>query len=212
MAPDTIHHAPLRWLWETKSPLAFVSGPQNRIETGKAIIGEIVPQALKSYQHEGWDWLGGHLWPHALSWHEVALAIACQFPPAPGFPNPPPLLHQALLPGSPFFFLPFLPPPPSPKSCPPVIVPGRWPLMEREGEKRERCELSSESERGTKLKVCNHTRIVSHHDRADCWYFLGEKKKKKKKTSLTRLRSSSRTQNCEKYQLKKKKQGPKTTD
>lgn len=28
---------------------------QTRIDTGKAIIGEIVPQALKSYQHEGWD-------------------------------------------------------------------------------------------------------------------------------------------------------------
>ena len=126
-------------------------------------------------------------------------------PPSSPSPGPPTWF--------PFFFLPFLPPPPSPKSCPPVIVPGRWPLMEREGEKRERCELSSESERGTKLKVCNHTRIVSHHDRADCWYFLGEKKKKKKKkTSLTRLRSSSRTQNCEKYQLKKKKKGPKTTD
>lgn len=80
-----------------QSPFSFVTGPKTRIETGKAIIGEIVPQALKSYQHEGWDWLGGHLWPHALSWHEVALAMACQFPPAPDFPIP--LLHQALLPG-----------------------------------------------------------------------------------------------------------------
>jgi len=80
------------------SPLSFVTGHRTRIETGKAIIVDIVPQALKSYQHEGWDWLGGHLWPHALSWHEVALAIACQFPPAPGFPIP--LFHQALLPGS----------------------------------------------------------------------------------------------------------------
>lgn len=35
---------------------SFVSGPQARIETGKAIIGAIVPQALKSYQHEGWEW------------------------------------------------------------------------------------------------------------------------------------------------------------
>lgn len=35
--------------------------------------------------------IGGHLWPHALSWHEVALAIACQFQPTPGFPIPPPL-------------------------------------------------------------------------------------------------------------------------
>lgn len=38
--------------------------------------------------------------PHALSWHEVALAIACQFPPAPGFPIPLHFFHQALLPGS----------------------------------------------------------------------------------------------------------------
>lgn len=82
-----------------QSPFSFVTGPQTTIGTGKAIIEEIVPQALKSYQHEGWDWLGGHLWPHALSWHEVALAIACQFPPAPGFPVHP-LLHCALLPGS----------------------------------------------------------------------------------------------------------------
>lgn len=41
---------------EKQSPVSFVSGPQTRIDTGKAIIGEIVPQALKSYQHEGWDW------------------------------------------------------------------------------------------------------------------------------------------------------------
>lgn len=37
----------------------------------------------------------------------------------------------------PLFSLSFLPPPPSPKPCPPVIVPGRWPLIEREGETRE---------------------------------------------------------------------------
>lgn len=69
--------------------------------------------------------IGGHLWPHALSWHEVALAIACQFQPTPGFPIPPPLplpfrppspLQQALLPGSLFLFL--LPPP---KSCSPSL-------------------------------------------------------------------------------------------
>lgn len=116
---------------EKQSPLPFVTGPQSRIETGKAIIVEIVPQALKSYQHEGWDWLGGHLWPHALSWHEVALAIACQFPPAPGFPSPPhpppppSTLHQALLPVS-FFSSSALSEP-----CTPIIVPGWWPLIGR---------------------------------------------------------------------------------
>lgn len=171
MAPDTMHHAPFAMVVRNKVPPSLLlPAPQTRIETGKAIIGEIVPQALKSYQHEGWDWLGGHLWPHALSWHEVALAIACQFPPAPGFPNPPPLLHQALLPGSPFF--PFLPSSSSlsktlpARHCPRKVTINR----KRGGDKRgrERCELSSESERGTKSKVCNHTRIVSHQCRADC--------------------------------------------
>ena len=28
---------------------------ESRIDTGKAITGGIVPQALKSYQHEGWE-------------------------------------------------------------------------------------------------------------------------------------------------------------
>lgn len=48
---------------------------------------------------------GGHLWSGALSWHEVALAIAWQSPPAPGPPDPP---VQAPLPASP---APFYPPP-----------------------------------------------------------------------------------------------------
>lgn len=119
-----------------QSPLSFVTGLQTTIETGKAIIEEIVPQALKSYQHEGWDWLGGHLWPHALSWHEVALAIACQFPPAPGFPIPPPFIM-------PSYLVPFSPPTPPPLSkkkqkkknpCVPVIVPGWGPLIEQQKE------------------------------------------------------------------------------
>lgn len=75
---------------EKQSPFSFVSGPQTRIDTGKAIIGEIVPQALKAISMR--VGIGGHLWPHALSWHEVALAIACQFPPTPGFTIPPPVL------------------------------------------------------------------------------------------------------------------------
>lgn len=69
-------------------------------------------QLLERLSHRHWKaismrvGIGGHLWPHALSWHEVALAIACQFPPTPGFPTPTPRppLHQALLPGSFFFF------------------------------------------------------------------------------------------------------------
>lgn len=107
---------------EKQSPFSFVSGPRPRIDTGKAIIGEIVPQALKSYQHEGWDW-GGHLWPHALSWHEVALAIACQFPPTPGFTIPLPFSV------GPPTCLPFCLLPPQTH----LNVPGCWPLTERGG-------------------------------------------------------------------------------
>lgn len=139
-----------------QSPLSFVTGLQTTIETGKAIIEEIVPQALKSYQHEGWDWLGGHLWPHALSWHEVALAIACQFPPAPGFPIPPPFIM-------PSYLVPFSPPtPPPPLSkkqknpCVPVIVPGWGPLIEQQKEEKKSVLFA---EYATKLKACNHAAL-----------------------------------------------------
>lgn len=140
-----------------QSPLSFVTGLQTTIETGKAIIEEIVPQALKSYQHEGWDWLGGHLWPHALSWHEVALAIACQFPPAPGFPIPPPFIM-------PSYLVPFSPPTPPPLSkktkkknplcacyCP------RMETINRTTKRRIKSVLFAEY--ATKLKACNHTAL-----------------------------------------------------
>lgn len=130
---------------EKQSPFSFVGGLQARIETGKAIIGEIVPQALKSYQHEGWDWLGGHLWPHALSWHEVALAIACQFPPAPGFPIPL-LLHQALLPGSLFLLLHLL-------LSLQTLLACYCPRMVKEREKKKIFTVQWVWQR---LKVCNH--------------------------------------------------------
>lgn len=89
-----------------KVPFLLLLALRGRIETGKSIIVEIVPQALKRYQHEGWDWLGGHLWPHALSWHEVALAIACTWLSQ----NPPPFTRPSYL----FPFSPPTPPPPSP--------------------------------------------------------------------------------------------------
>lgn len=157
-----MHHALLPWLWEKQSP-SFVTGPQTRIETGKAIIGEIVPQALKSYQHEGWDWLGGHLWPHALSWHEVALAIACQFPPAPGFPIP--LFHQALLPGSFFLLLHLLLSIQTLHAC-------YLPRMATINRKKMNlyCPASMAEVEG--VQSCG---IVSHHDGTDCWYFKGRK-------------------------------------
>lgn len=46
---------------EKQSSFSFVTGPQSTFKTGNTIIVKIVPQALKSCQHEGWDWLGGHL-------------------------------------------------------------------------------------------------------------------------------------------------------
>lgn len=136
-------------------------GPETRIETGKAIIEEIVPQALKSYQHEGCDWLGGHLWPHALSWHEVALAIACQFPPAPGFPIPlPPFTRPSYLV---LFFSSytssFLSNP-----CSPVIVLG-WRSFYRNTKQNKNlhCPASMAKVEG----VQSHC-IVSHQDGTDC--------------------------------------------
>lgn len=69
-------------------------------------------QLLERLSHRHWKaismrvGIGGHLWPHALSWHEVALAIACQFPPTPGFTIPLPSSRPSYL--APFFCL--LPP------------------------------------------------------------------------------------------------------
>lgn len=86
-----MHRALLQWLWETKS--FFCYWPW--IETGKAIIGEIVPQALKSYQHEGWIGLGDtygpmhypgmrSLWQSPANFHQH---LAFPSPPSPGPPT-----------------------------------------------------------------------------------------------------------------------------
>lgn len=44
-----------------QSLVSFVEGLQSGIETGKAIMAEIVPHGVE--KHEGWDRFRGHLWP-----------------------------------------------------------------------------------------------------------------------------------------------------
>lgn len=128
--------------------------------------------------------IGGHLWPHALSWHEVALAIACQFQPTPGFPIPPPLpvpfhppspLQQALLPGSLFLFL--LPPP---KSCSPSLSVSDHADRLSRGRRRGKhihihtqgCSCVQRARRWrTKFRVCNHVALFPIRKRliVDSW-------------------------------------------
>lgn len=102
-------------------PSLLLAALRPELKQEKQLLERLSHKALKSYQHDGWDW-GGHLWPHALSWHEVALAIACQFPPTPGFPIPL-LARSSPSPGPPtwFLFLCLLPPR--------ALLPSRCPRM-----------------------------------------------------------------------------------
>lgn len=122
-------------------------------------------QLLERLSHRHWKaismrvGIGGHLWPHALSWHEVALAIACQFPPTPGFTIP--------LPSSRPSYLALFLPPPSPN--PPLNVPGCWPLTEGGEEKKYKAICSVQSHKVEGVQSCN----VFHQTGTDCWYFKG---------------------------------------
>lgn len=95
-----------------KVPVSFVTGTQSRIETGKAIIGEIVPQGIEKLS--AWRLgLGDTYGPMHYPGMRSLLAIACQFQPTPGFPTP----HSP--------WPPNLPPPPPPTrfSRPSYLVP-----------------------------------------------------------------------------------------
>lgn len=138
---------------KVSSPL--LAALQTRIDTGKAIIGEIVPQALKSYQHEGWDWGTPMAQCIILAWGRFGnrLPISTNtwlYHPPPSF--------QALLPA--FFFRP-LPPQ--------TLVPGCWPLTEG-GQGGSKAIWSTQSH---KVEVCNHV-LFFHQTGTDCWYFKGQ--------------------------------------
>lgn len=140
---------------EKQSP-SFVSGPQTRIETGKAIIGEIVLQALKSYQHEGWIGLGDTYGPMHYPGMRSLWQSPANFHQHLAFPSP--SLHQALLPGS--LFSSYTSSSLS-KPCMPVIFPGWQPFMER---KQHLYSPAGMAEVDGVQSRC----IVSHHDGTDC--------------------------------------------
>lgn len=114
----------LLWLWETKSPSLLLPALRAELKQEKQLLERLSHKALKSYQHDGWDW-GTPMAPCIiLAWGRfgnrlpISTNTWLSHPPAPPPPFPPPLhpLQQALLPGSLFLFL--LPPP---KSCSPSL-------------------------------------------------------------------------------------------
>lgn len=131
--------------------------------------------------------IGGHLWPHALSWHEVALAIACQFPLTPGFPiHPLPFNGPSYL--APLFFnLPLQNLLSS--SCPRMMSIAR-------GKKR-----NSVMSSGAKLKACGHVlfsikmELIVDTSRGEmslnlcCWFIYNGQKSTNSVSNAVKIRA-----------------------
>lgn len=151
-----------------KVPSLLLAALRPEWKQEKQLLERLSHKALKSYQHDGWDWGGDtygpmhypgmrSLWQSPANFHQH-LAF-----PSPSSPGPP--LRQALLPGS-FFCASSLPAP-----CSLLGVCGCWPL-DRETEKGG---TSSVWRAWHKVEGVQSHGIVSHQNATDCWYFKGRK-------------------------------------
>lgn len=125
----------LLWLWETKSPSLLLPALTAELKQEKQLLERLSHKALKSYQHDGWDW-GTPMAPCIiLAWGRfgnrlpISTNTWLSHPPAPPPPLPPAFPASA---GPPTWFLVFVRPP-SPK----ILLPFSlgvwpcWPLVER---------------------------------------------------------------------------------
>lgn len=163
----------LLWLWETKSLSLLLPALRAELKQEKQLFERLSHKALKSYQHDGWDW-GTPMAPCIiLAWGRfgnrlpISTNTWLSHPPAPPPPLPSPFPASA---GPPTWFLVFVPPP-SPK----ILLPFSlgvwpcWPLVERK-EKGENthmhihtqgcgCVQRARRRRRTKFRVCNHVAL-----------------------------------------------------